>query len=472
VTLANSCTSCGCENDDGFDEPCSECGFDPNVGRIIGSKFKVCEQVGGGGMCTVYRGIHIELGEPVAIKFLRRQYALDSTVRKRFRREAVALARLRHPGVVSILDFGETDNELYAVMELLTGPTLQQVASHGKLPLLRAGAIFDQLLATLEVCHAAGIVHRDLKPANVMIAAHDGTEIVKLIDFGIAHTVKPGDEKLTSTGMVQGTPQYMAPEQCRGDEVSAPADIYALGIIMYELFTGKSPYDADNVATMMAQHLFVEPPSMRSIEPSIPPGIEALVRRAMAKSEGDRPTARELRYELAATLRGTDPHSIAEASTAERQRSIGLLREDRCLTLRPKKVGAIHGNTQATQTSAAPMVYLWAPRDNHSAEVQSALGVSGISCVQWAKGDEFPAIKSDAAVAFLLSFRHGALERLPELRSRHPNVPVVVMDVADPAQTTAVIRAGASDFALDGSPSAELGTKISRLLKRRQRRHS
>jgi serine/threonine-protein kinase len=302
-----------------------------------------------------------------------------------------------------------------------------------------------------------------------MIASQDGTEIVKLIDFGIAHTTKFGEEKLTTTGMVQGTPQYMAPEQCRGDEVAAPADIYALGVMMYELFTGKSPYDADNVATMMAQHLFVEPPSMRSIDPSIPPGIEALVRRAMAKSASDRPTARELRYELAAALRGTDPHSIAEASTAERQRSIGLLREDRCLTLRPKTVSAIRDNTQ---TSAAPMVYMWAPRDNHSAEVQSALGVSGISCVQWAKGDEFPAIKSDAAVAFLLSFRYGALERLPELRSRHPNVPVVVMDVADPAQTTAVIRAGASDFALDGSPSAELGTKISRLLKRRQRRHS
>ncbi|MCL2723389.1 MAG: serine/threonine-protein kinase [Polyangiaceae bacterium] len=466
MTLAGFCSSCGCER--ALGEQCPECGFDPNVGRIIGSKFEVRELVGGGGMCTVYRGIHLALGEPVAIKFLRRQFALDPIIRKRFRREAVALARLRHPGIVSILDFGETDNELYAVMELLTGPTLQEIASAGKMPVLRAGAVFDQLLATLEVCHAAGVVHRDLKPANVMIASQDGAELVKLIDFGIAQTLRPGDEKLTNTGTVQGTPQYMAPEQCRGDDVGAPADIYALGVMMYELFTGRNPYDADNVATMMAQHLFVEPPPMRTIEPSIPPGIDALVRRAMSKSESDRPTAKELRHELAAALKGTDPHSIAEASTAEKKRSTGLAREDRALTLRPH-VDAIDVHAPASMT---PIVYMWAPHDPHSTEVLSALGMSGISCVQCAKGDEIPSIPPDTGVAFLLSVRHGALERLPELRSRHPNVPVVVMDVAGPDQTAAVIRAGASDFALDGSSSAELGPKISRLLRRRQRRHS
>lgn len=467
MSATRRCGSCGAESE--HTEKCVACGADPNLGRIVGGKFRVDRRLGAGGMSSVYAATHLELGEPVAIKFLRRELALDPTLRKRFRREAVALARLRHPGIVSILDFGDIDDELYAAMELVAGQTLDDVAGGKPIPLARLGALFDQLLAALEICHAGGVVHRDLKPGNVMVVTHEGVDAVKLIDFGIAHATIGGEEKLTSTGLVHGTPEYMSPEQCRGEDVFAATDIYAVGVMLYQLLTGSRPYDADNAAALMAQHLFVDPRPMRSLDPSIPAGIEALVRRAMAKSSSERPTARELRQELASVVEGTDLHSLAEASTSERQRTFALGRDERALTQRPAGFSIFDVELPLPDATRALM---WMPRGPRGSDVQSALAIGGISLLEWSDDDPTSSLADGAPIAVVVSARHDGIERLRRLRAEFPRLPVVVLDVSGPDETTAVIRAGASDFSLEGSSDAELGRKLSRVCRRHARRKS
>jgi hypothetical protein len=433
---------------------------DARLGRVVGGKFRVDAPLGGGGMGAIYRGTHLELGEPVAIKFLRRHLALDGLLRKRFRREAVALARVRHPGIVSILDFGEEDEDLFAVMELVSGKTLQAVLEESqRLPLVRAFPILDQLLAALEICHREGIVHRDLKPSNVMIVDYQGAECVKLIDFGLALTSQTGDEKLTNTGLIQGTPDYMSPEQCRGQEVMAPSDVYSAGVMTYELLTGSTPFHARDSATLMSQHLFVEVPSMRQREPSIPVGVEQVVLRAMAKLARERPSAREMRDALASAVKGTDPHSLAEAAAGERRRLGALTRNERALT------GRAHGEAVLPPAGSVRAV-VWMSAAERSREILVALGAAGVTASAWT--DEQPPTLDEPGVALVVSARHDGIARAAAMRG----VPVIVVDVAAPAETRDAIRAGAADFSLSGADDAELGAKIKRTFARRTRRTS
>jgi eukaryotic-like serine/threonine-protein kinase len=436
---------------------CSACGTPANVGRVIAEKYRVDAPLGSGGMSNVYRATQLVLGVPVAIKFLHLQLAFDPLIRERFRREALALAHIRHPGIVSLLDFGETDGELYTVMELLQGRTL--VAPDDGMPLTEAGPLFDQVLAALETCHATGVVHRDVKPSNVMVTTVNGVDHAKLIDFGLARTVGIGSEKLTVTGLIQGTPRYMAPEQCRGDHVGPPADIYAMGVLMYEILTGRDPFPVGDPATLMAHHLFLEPTSMREHVPSISEGVEALVLRAMAKDADRRPTATELRSDLAAVLQGIDPHSLTEARSLERRRAGTLSRQQRSIT-GPAKGGSI----------APPVpshVLVWMPSGPRASALGTMLGAAGLSS-SLVSGDALDGpFEPDTLV--VASARHDGLTRLERLRAQHARLPVVVVDVRDLEEASVLIRAGVSDFSLEDAPDTELGTKIQRLLRRRQR---
>lgn len=448
-----------CEAEAGPGPICPRCGADPNRNRIVGGKFRVEERFGRGGMSSVYRGVHVVLGEPVAIKFLRPELAADPALRERFRREAVALSRLRHPAIVSILDYGDAESEPYVVMELVRGVEIDELEGAGKrLPVLRAGPVLDQLLAALETCHAAGIVHRDIKPANVLVTSEG--DYVKLIDFGLARTQGIGTEKLTLTGIIQGTPNYMAPEQCRGEEVDAPADIYAFGVMTYELLTGERAYHASDIATYMAQHMFVEPPPMREVFPGVSAGIADIVHRAMAKAPALRPTARELRHALAAALRGTDPHSIAEANAVERRRQGALPRDERALTGRLAQEEAI-------ASPVAGNVLAWMPRDERTAALRGALGAVGLPVSSFDR-EELPASLATGTVV-IVSARHGGSERVGRVRAIHGSTPVVVVDVAGIDEMSALIRGGASDIALEGAPDAELGGKVKRLVRRQSR---
>jgi serine/threonine-protein kinase len=412
------------------------------IGKTIGDRFVVQEELGSGGMSAVHRGLDTRLNEAVAIKFLRKGYEADPVVRERFRREAMSLAKLRHPGIVAVLDFGEADGHPYIVLELIKGTTLEVALFSGRLDPLRASAVFDQVLAALEICHANGVVHRDIKPSNIMLAG----DLVTLIDFGLARVEGPESTKLTETGTVHGTPSYMAPEQCRGLDISPATDIYAVGIVMYEAMAGRPPFQGDSAAVLMAQHLFSVPAPM----PEVTPGVEAAIMHALSKNPEDRPTARELRDALGAAFRGTDPRAIAAAAAQQRAIVAGLPRHERALTGRPPAA-----NVAPEPEMNSATVALWMPDGNRTANLRATLGTAGISCQVW-NGPEPPA--ADLVVI-------SGLERASKLGQRA----FVVVDIGGPEQTTLAIRAGASDMLLGGAPDADVIPKIRKVLRRKRR---
>ena len=270
---------------------------DPLIGRVINDRFKINALIARGGMGKVYRAEQAPLGRICAIKVLNPNYAgeHDPEFHKRFFLEASICSKLTHPNTVTIFDYGRTDDDIYYMaMEYLEGHTLHRAireASH--FPEERAAHIARQICRALREAHSLGVIHRDLKPANIFLVEHgDETDFVKVLDFGLVKNVS-GDgkgEDLTQTGLFMGSPKYMAPEQIRGDKVDARTDIYALGIIMYEMITGKVPFDRPNSVNILMAHVNEEPPPMRQMNPAIDltPQIEETVARCMAKDPDQR----------------------------------------------------------------------------------------------------------------------------------------------------------------------------------------
>ena len=408
------------------------------------------EQLGSGGMASIYRAHHEQLGHQVAVKVLKRSLLDDAVVRERFNREAVALSLLQHPSIVDVLDLGEWEGDLYTVLELVGGETLEHLLQgEGALDPERAGALFDQLLSALELCHRNEIVHRDVKPSNVMVATGDGKERVVLIDFGLARVRSTG-AKLTETGVVHGTAQYMAPEQCRGEDVGPAGDVYSAGLVLYEMLSGAQPFHGSDAATLMAQHLFVEPTPLRQVATHVSAGVAAAVHAALAKQPSERPTAGEMRAALAAAARGADPQAVAENAAAARRQAAGAGRSER----------AIGGGAGASAGS----VVVWMRGAERGAAMRGCLGTAGLSCTM-AAGEEPGEVVGDATVAVVVSARDG-IERVRRLRALAPKLPIVVVDVRAPDETTEAIRAGASDMLLSGAPDADLVAKLTRLLRR------
>ena len=237
---------------------------DPLIGTVVDKRYRVQQQIGEGGMGVVYLASHTVLGKKMALKVLRGEMAKDADVVQRFMQEAKAATSIGHENIVDISDFGRlTDGTAYFVMEYLDGEALTDlVARGGAIPMQEALQIIRQIASALGAAHARGIVHRDLKPDNVFLLNKSGNRrFVKVLDFGIAK-VGGASSKLTKTGMVFGTPHYMSPEQAAGQSVDHRTDIYALGVIMYEMFTGKVPFDADTFMGILSKHMF---------EPPIPP---------------------------------------------------------------------------------------------------------------------------------------------------------------------------------------------------------
>jgi serine/threonine-protein kinase len=268
---------------------------DPLIGRIINDRFKINALIARGGMGKVYRAEQAPLGRVCAIKVLNPNYAgeHDPEFHKRFFLEASIASKLTHPNTVTIFDYGRTEDEVYYMaMEYLEGHTLHRAIREGFFPEERAAHIARQICRALREAHSLGVIHRDLKPANIFLVEHgDETDFVKVLDFGLVKNVS-GDkgEDLTQTGLFMGSPKYMAPEQIRGDKVDARTDIYALGIIMYEMITGKVPFDRPNSVNILMAHVNEEPPPMRQMNPAIhiSPQIEDAVGRCMAKDPDQR----------------------------------------------------------------------------------------------------------------------------------------------------------------------------------------
>jgi serine/threonine protein kinase len=306
---------------------------DPLVGHTLDDKYQLEERLGTGGMGTVYRARHVLIDRAVAIKVLHQRFFEDESARTRFRREAKAAGRLQHQNAVTVTDFGETDDGyLYIVMELLIGRTLRDVlAKEAPLDPARAVSLMLQVADAVAAAHDAGVIHRDLKPANIFIVQRaDVPSVVKVLDFGIAKlaadSLDEDDPTLTLFGAMIGTPRYMSPEQCDGVELTAAADVYSLGVILYEMLTGTVPFSGSTPLAIALRHASEQPRSPREIVASIPEDLERVVLRALEKQPEDRPTnAGEFRRELFETAErlGLEHASITSAPDLEVLRGIG-----------------------------------------------------------------------------------------------------------------------------------------------------
>jgi eukaryotic-like serine/threonine-protein kinase len=254
------------------------------VGTVLADRYAVGELLGRGGMAEVYLATDRVLDRPVAVKVLGSWLADDGTFVERFRREALAAARISHPSLVAVFDAGSEDDVHFIVMEHVPGETLADVLrGEGRIEPGRATRIAASVGDALAVAHAARIVHRDVKPANVMLTT-DGR--IKLMDLGIARGLD--GEDITRTSSILGTAGYVSPEQARGEPVDHRSDIYSLGCVLYEMLTGRQPFEGDNPVAVAYQHVHDAPTPPSSLEPSVPPALEAVVLRAMEKDPADR----------------------------------------------------------------------------------------------------------------------------------------------------------------------------------------
>jgi serine/threonine protein kinase len=279
---------------------------------ILEGRYRLLSPLGSGGMGVVYLAEHIGLGKRVAVKVLRGELSRDATFARRFELEAIAASQIGHENIVDVTDLGRTPSgELFYVMELLEGHSLSSLLRRERLlPLGRAVPILVQVCRALEAAHARGIVHRDVKPQNVMLLSREGRpDFVKVVDFGISKMSNPEGGKLTEAGAILGTANYMAPEQAAGGEVDALADVYALGVLTYELCTGTLPFHGENTFATMLQHLEAqaEPPSRRRPELGLPPELDVLVMQALSKTSAARPSMARFRAGLEALAPAVAP---------------------------------------------------------------------------------------------------------------------------------------------------------------------
>ena len=299
-------------------------------GSLVGLKlgeYDVISQLGAGGMGIVYRGVQPQIGKAVAIKVLKPEIATGSDSVQALLAEARAVNSIHHPGIVDIFSFGSTpDGRPYVVMELLEGESLDAVLrAMGRFQALEAIDLLEQMLSALDAAHAAGVIHRDLKPANIHLTQmKDGTWRVKLLDFGLAKLTAPGASSTPQTqqNIVRGTPEYMSPEQARAGSVSPQTDLYAIGVVAFELLTGELPFKADNPVELLMQHISATPPTPSSLEPSVPPAFEALILALLAKDAEARPvSALAVRRELLKLKK-----QLIEGGTQIRRRPIAPVR--------------------------------------------------------------------------------------------------------------------------------------------------
>ncbi len=264
--------------------------------RVYSGRYELTHVVARGGMAQVYRAMDLQLDRPVALKVLFPELSVDRTFVERFRREAQAAANLSHPNIVPVFDWGEDDGSYFIVMEYVDGRPLSAVLRDpDPMPPNEIATIGAGVAAALAFAHRHGVVHRDVKPGNVLITPDGG---VKVTDFGIARAVNT-EESLTQTGAVMGTAAYFSPEQAEGKGVDARSDIYSLGVVLYEMATGRPPFTGDSPVAVASKHVRDHPLLPRQVNASVPPALEAVVMKAMAKNVDDRyRSAEELRADL------------------------------------------------------------------------------------------------------------------------------------------------------------------------------
>ncbi|MGH2942416.1 MAG: protein kinase domain-containing protein, partial [Solirubrobacteraceae bacterium] len=256
------------------------------IDAVVDERYQVIAHLGTGGMAEVYCATDLQLGRKVALKVLHERFAADEQFVERFKREASSAAGLQHQHLVAVYDRGEWDGRSYIAMEYVAGRTLKQIVTETDpptpLPAARAVDLTVQILRAARFAHRRGVIHRDFKPQNVIV---DDEGRAKVTDFGIA---RAGASDMTQTGSIMGTAQYLSPEQAQGHAVTARSDLYSIGIILYELLTGRVPFEADSAVTIALKQVNQPPEPPSRLNASVTPALEAVVLRALAKAPADR----------------------------------------------------------------------------------------------------------------------------------------------------------------------------------------
>ncbi|MBA2504249.1 MAG: protein kinase [Pyrinomonadaceae bacterium] len=329
---------------------------------IIGEKYRLDRRIGRGGMGAVYAGTHLELDRSVAIKLLLPDYITDANALERFRREARAAARLNHQNVADVYDYGLlTDGGAYIVMELIEGETLREHMNKDcTLPFGEAASIARQVAEGIDAAHRNHIIHRDLKPSNIILMRdHQNQLVAKVVDFGIAklkEATVTGDGALTNTGMLIGTPRYMSPEQCGGQELDARSDIYTVGVLLYEMLGCRAPFDAPSATAIALKHIQELPAPLTNFRSDLPPALAAIVMQALEKDPAKR---QQTAAELARQLRDAESQ-ITDATPQTQVASAAattLLNDDYPLLLENESAPSTHNVTnQLTDPHSAEPV--------------------------------------------------------------------------------------------------------------------
>jgi serine/threonine-protein kinase len=371
------------------------------VGQTVG-KYRVVSRLGRGGMGTVYKAVDETLDREVAIKCLNAELG-DQELMKRFRAEAIALARLNHPNIATLFELTEHEGQLLMVMEFVRGETFESLSHRlGPLPVDRAAQLCSQVLDALGHAHGAGIVHRDLKPANLMLTE---SGLTKVMDFGLARMA--GTEHLTNDGFMVGTPAYMAPEQVLGRDIDGRADLYAMGVVLFRLLTAQLPFKADSSIAMVQKQLHDEPTPVRQFRMELPVVCDEIVGRALAKAPHDRfQTAEDFRTALVAL--GGPASSIAASPSAATPSML-----QRAITTDPGSEPTLPATLSPVATAqpapaaappheSAPTLVIPAPRRRNVAAT-AAIGVillAGVptAIVVWRQRDTNPPVTAPASV--------------------------------------------------------------------------
>ncbi|MEO0326529.1 MAG: serine/threonine-protein kinase [Myxococcota bacterium] len=424
------------------------------MGTLVADRYEIREVIGAGGMGAVYRAHQTSLGRDVALKVIHSTAAENQHSRDRFLREAHLLASLKHPGIVEIYDFGEHGETLFLAMELLQGRPLRKIVDEElpRLPIEQALHIAAQLAEVLVATAEAGLVHRDLKPENIMLEDDVERPRVVVVDFGLAFTGTADDERvrrLTREGVVSGTPDYMSPEQARGaSEVTPASDVYALGVLLFELFTNEVPFYGDT-ATLLARHLFVQPPRLRDVEPpaDIPGVLDDLVYRMLAKDPARRPTPAHVRD----TLLGLDPDDDLRVSPASKgSRTVG--RAARMLSAPP----TMSGDQRLAPATSHRLVWIGDVDD----KIELTIAAHGFELVS-ADSDEDGGLPAADAV-FVAGGSPGLVAELV----RHGRPVIADGERGDIERLRSLLQAGAAEVVMRPIDPADVARKAARALRK------
>jgi tRNA A-37 threonylcarbamoyl transferase component Bud32 len=345
---------------------------DPLIGVTLDGRYRIEKVLGQGGMGLVYKATHVVLNKALAIKVLRSEVTRDEQVLTRFQREAQSASAIGSPHICDVSDFGTLpDGATYFVMEFLNGPSLSgAIEEQRPMETNRILHVARQLCDALGAAHERGIVHRDLKPDNVhLVKQGNKKDFVKVLDFGIAKVGGAADKKLTQAGQVFGTPHYMSPEQCAGRDVDHRTDIYAVGVMLYEMACGQVPFDADNLMGILTKHVYEQPIPPRNIPPpvNVPPGLEAIILKALAKQPDQRyQSMYELKSDLDLLVEGGTPLALMESI------------DPAGLSVTASMIGAAHGiniSTPSLQMTPATPGVVEEPKSRAGLIIGAILGL-------------------------------------------------------------------------------------------------